>query len=79
MPIEKGTVCICTAGTKNFIWFKAQHTTAHSYEDWQKRSKTNKKISNVHSNCTLAVPSYAAPEWTLLFFEPIFPQAECGK
>lgn len=37
------------------------------------------KISNVHSSCTSAVPSYAAPEWTLLFFEPIFPQAEHGK
>lgn len=42
MPIEKGTVCICVVGTKNFIWFKAQHTTVYGYEDCQKQSKTNK-------------------------------------
>lgn len=37
------------------------------------------KISNVHSNCTLAVPSYSAPEWTLLFFELIFLHSEPDK
>lgn len=35
------------------------------------------KISNVHSSCTSAVPSY--PEWTLLFFELIFPHSEPDK
>lgn len=79
MPIEKGTVCICVVGTKNLIWFKAQHTTVYSYVRIAKSNPKPTKISNVHSNCTLAVPSYSAPEWTHLFFELIFLHSEPDK
>lgn len=30
-------------------------------------------------NCTLAVPSYPAPEWTLMFFELIYPHSDPEK
>lgn len=58
MPIEKGTVCICVVGTKNFIWFKAQHTTVYSYEDCQKQSKTNKNqwcSLQLHFSCAFVL------------------------
>lgn len=58
------------SGNKELNWIQSPVHNSGQWGGLSKAIQSQTEISNVHSNCTLAVPSYSAPKWTLLFFEP---------